>query len=240
MNIKKLKNGFSSYQLHLFAMIFMLIDHIGNSLLPFNFILRYIGRISFPIFCFLLVNGFFKSNDKLRYFKRLCIFAILSEIPFDLLFSNMMLDFSSQNVLWTFCISFIMMYCLEVSKKRYFVFFPIIVFIFSFIAFIIKSDYSFYGVLMVFVFYFTYNFSRKTRFIFQLLCMTIINGILFKGFCVKYGILMIYSQPFAILSLLFIWLYNGELGRKNKYIKYFNYLFYPIHLIILWLLNLVL
>ena len=229
--------GFSSFQLHLFAMLFMLIDHVGYCFFPYCYVLRYIGRLSFPFFCFLLVNGFFYTKNKCKYFLRLLLFTVLSEIPFDLAFSNVFIELDTQNVLLTFLISFLMLLFLEKAKKKYFMFYPLIIFIFTAIAFILKTDYKGFGVLIVLIFYLTHNLDKKYRFIIQFIGLFIINFILFKGFCVSFGCFLLYSQPFALFSLFFIWGYNGNKGYSNGFIKYFNYIFYPIHLILLYLLR---
>ena len=237
MDLKSKRIGLSSFQLHLFAMFFMLIDHIGTVFFPFNFTFRYIGRLAFPIFCYLLVQGFYKTSNKKKYFLRLFLFAIISEIPFDLVFNNSFDYMSSQNVLWSFCISFSMMCIIERLKYKYVYLFPFVIFIFSFIAYLLKVDYSWYGVLTVLIFYITYDSNVYLRYILQFIGMVIINSILFKGTLVIYGEISLYTQFFAIFSLFFIWLCSGKKGKYNNYIKYFNYFFYPIHMIFLYLLK---
>ncbi|MBR1523666.1 MAG: TraX protein, partial [Lachnospiraceae bacterium] len=69
--------------LKLIAVISMLIDHTGDVLFPGTMWLRYIGRLAFPIYCFLLVEGFFHTKDLRRYMFRLLLFGLISEIPFD-------------------------------------------------------------------------------------------------------------------------------------------------------------
>lgn len=237
MDLKSKRIGLSSFQLHLFAMLFMLIDHIGTVFFPFNFTFRYIGRLAFPIFCYLLVQGFYKTSNKKKYFLRLFLFAIISEIPFDLVFNNSFDYMSSQNVLWSFCISFSMMCIIERLKYKYVYLFPFVIFIFSFIAYLLKVDYSWYGVLTVLIFYITYDSNVYLRYILQFIGMVIINSILFKGTLVIYGEISLYTQFFAIFSLFFIWLCSGKKEKYNNYIKYFNYFFYPIHMIFLYLLK---
>jgi len=232
----KLK-GFSSYQLHLFAMVFMLIDHIGAVIFPFDFFYRYVGRLSFPIFCYLLVCGFYKTSNRKKYFLRLFIFAIISEIFFDLVFNSSFIYTNSQNVLWSFCISFFMMHIIEKLKYKFIYIVPFIIFIFCFIAYYLKVDYSWYGILIVLLFYISYNNKIYFRYILQFVGMIIINCVLFKGTLVDYGGIVLYTQPFALLSLFFIWSFNGKKGYSNVYIKYFNYCFYPLHLFLLYILK---
>ena len=86
--------GLTSFQLKCIAVVTMVIDHIGAILYPGDLIFRYIGRIAFPIFCFLLVEGFFHTHDRIQYMIRLGIFAILSEIPYDLAFRDQTLEFT--------------------------------------------------------------------------------------------------------------------------------------------------
>ena len=84
--------GLNSFQLKCIAVITMIIDHTGAVLFPGELMFRYIGRISFPIFCFLLTEGFFHTKDVRKYMLRLGIFAVVSEIPYDLAFRGTVLD----------------------------------------------------------------------------------------------------------------------------------------------------
>lgn len=121
------------------ALITMFIDHIGaiilekgaisayNQGLPsafsydtsvflskLDFFIRQIGRISFPIFCFLLVEGFYHTSNRKKYALRLFLFACISEIPFDLCFRGKILEFSYQNVMFTLLIGFLTMWAIEI------------------------------------------------------------------------------------------------------------------------------
>ena len=90
--------GINSFQLKWIAVITMIIDHTGAVLFPDDMVFRYIGRIAFPIFCFLLVEGFFHTRDVRKYMLRLGLFALISEIPYDLAFRDTVLEFEHQNV----------------------------------------------------------------------------------------------------------------------------------------------
>ena len=106
MNVKQ--QGISGYWLKLIAVISMLIDHTSAVILEQipgleapAFFMRIIGRAAFPIYCFLLVEGFYHTRSRAKYAGRLFLFALISEVPFDLAFSRRMWDFSSNNVFFT-------------------------------------------------------------------------------------------------------------------------------------------
>ena len=109
MNGMTKKVGWNSFWLKMIAITTMLIDHVGAVLLPQYPILRIIGRIAFPIFCFLLVEGFMHTHDVIRYMTRIGLFALISEIPFDLLFYGRILDGTHQNVFFTLFIGLVML-----------------------------------------------------------------------------------------------------------------------------------
>ena len=107
------KAGITSYQLKWIAIVTMVIDHMGAILYPTEMAFRYIGRISFPIFCFLLIEGFFHTRNIFKYMARLGAFALISEIPYDLAFKGKVLEFTHQNVFFTLFLGVLMMYVLE-------------------------------------------------------------------------------------------------------------------------------
>ena len=98
---RKQQGLFNNFTLKMIAIISMLTDHVGCILFPDELIFRAIGRIAFPIFCFLVVEGFFHTRNTWNYLMRLCIFAILSEIPFDLAFFGKVFYLQKQNVFMT-------------------------------------------------------------------------------------------------------------------------------------------
>lgn len=206
----------SSFDLKLIAMITMLVDHLGAVLFPQYISLRIIGRISFPIYSFLLVEGYLHTHNLKKYISRLIIFALISEIPFDLVFYNQPIYIGSQNIFFTLLIGLLSIYFIDIFKsKRWIGFFTS--FILCVIAYIIKSDYSFMGVLIIIGFYIFKNNKLKLILYQALLSINFIN-------------------PFRLLSFIPISFYNGKKGYN---IKYLFYLFYPVHLLILYIINLV-
>lgn len=221
----------TSFILKLIACITMLVDHATDIFVPFGrlwWIGRGIGRIAFPIYCFLLVEGFYHTSNRKKYLLRLFVFAIISEIPFDLAFNGFpgagaARLMGSQNVMWTLCIGLALLMAYEGLKTKY-AMNPVIfntlgvVFILaaSALAVFLSTDYKFVGILFILVFYL---FRRKILWIAIGLAAVIV---LFSN----------RLELAALIALLPIAFYKGKEGKKVKYVFY---LFYPVHLLVLGL-----
>lgn len=206
------------------AMLSMLCDHIGFVLVPANhfpevyYTLRIIGRIAFPLFCFMLVEGFVHTHSRKDYIIRLAIFAVVSEIPFDLSSCGSVLDWSSQNVMWTLLIGFIVLCGLERFKDNYLA--KLLVLLAGGIAaYFMHTDYSMFGVFLIAVLYIC-RFNNKARMV-LLGIMVLTQGRI---------------EAFAALSIPFIMKYDPD--KNDIHLpKYFFYVFYPAHLVILYLIH---
>ena len=111
----------SAFTLKLIALVTMIIDHVGAIFFPQFIWLRYIGRLSMPIYAFLLVQGYMHTRNFNRYALRMGIFALLSEVPYDLLFQGTWLEFQRQNILFTFLTAlFVMKLRCFREKPQYF------------------------------------------------------------------------------------------------------------------------
>ena len=124
MNVKQ--QGISGYWLKVIAVISMLIDHTSAVILEQipglenpAFLMRIIGRLAFPIYCFLLVEGFYHTRRRAKYAGRLFLFALISEVPFDLAFSRRMWDFSSNNVFFTLLFGLLVIWGVEGLKQEH-------------------------------------------------------------------------------------------------------------------------
>jgi len=209
----------NSFQLKCIAIVTMLIDHMGAVLFPQYLIFRCVGRISFPIFCFLLTEGFFYTKNIKKYLIRLGSFALLSEIPYDLAFRKTCLEFTRQNVFFTLFIGVLMM--LAVSRTNKLIIKMTYVLIAMWGAQILASDYGYKGILLIAVYY----FFRKNN------GLKIIVGSAWN-FIWNSSV-----QGYGSLASLLIMMYNGEKGRSMKYIFY---VFYPVHLLILYFISAIL
>ena len=225
---------FSGAQLKYIAFLSMLIDHVNKALmyplLTENGFLRYVsdvfdilGRVAFPIFMFFLVEGFFKTGNRFKYLLNLIIFGIISEIPFDLFQSAVLFQPNSNNVMFTLALALVMIWVIDELKvpKSYIIppvlWFPvsiIIVITTCLLSMIWGLDYEYHGILIAYFFYIFRNNS----------ILSIIGGYL-----------SIVKTPWALLGFGLTLTYNGKRGKQNKIL---NYLFYPVHLLILGLLRL--
>ena len=234
----------TSFGLHIMAMALMLCDHLWATIVPGNDWLTDIGRIAFPIFAFMIAEGFFHTKNLKKYAMRMLVFAIISEIPFNLVMGSRIFYPLHQNVLWTFLIGIGLMWINEKAKdknlpKRFLIagITVVMAFILGIISF---CDYYHAGVLTVLVFYF-FRERKWQNFVLQALCLWYINVEILSGFEYVFEIfgteVHIVRQSFALLALVPIWLYKGKQGPYNKGIKALYYWFYPVHLLVLWILR---
>lgn len=233
------KNDISGSFLKIFALITMFIDHLGAVIIyklivykhlyqlqDLYMLCRVIGRLAFPIFCFLLVEGYKYTRNKYKYAIRLGMFCIISEIPFDLAFNQHFLEFNSQNVFFTLLIGFLAMMTLEyicsfeIFDKNIFMKLTkcivciIVGFMFCGVAKFLHTDYGAMGVLVILSIFALNKKSKLLAIFVSSVLLTIYNSM----------------EMVSFLLLIPIFLYKG---RKGCNIKWLSYLFYPIHLIIL-------
>lgn len=222
MNAKKL-NGF---QLKLIAIVTMLIDHVGAVFFPGVELFRLIGRISFPLFCFLLVEGLYHTKNVYRYMGRLAALAVISEFFYDKVLLPGEPWWAQQNIFVTLLIGLIGIHLLrliELKWKTDYVLQSIlqivVVLVALGLAFVCRVDYSFLGILYIFLLY-----LYRGHFAMIFLLMAVITYL-----CMGPS-----TQMFATAAVVLMALYNGERGRD---MKYFFYAFYPVHLLIIGLIH---
>lgn len=208
--------GINTFTLKMIAIVSMLIDHIGAALFPHITILRVLGRIAFPIFAYTIVEGFVHTHDLKKYMIRLGIFALLSEIPFDLTFSGKIIEFGHQNVFFTLLLG-VAMLALYVRGRNVTEQLSIVV-VAMFLSKLLNVDYQATGILMIFLFYYLREKKLEKLFAVGILILLVSGKI----------------QLFSLLAFIPIALYNGERGPK---MKAFFYAFYPVHLLALYLIR---
>lgn len=207
--------GINGFTLKCIAMLCMLIDHTGAVLFPQYIILRIIGRLAFPIYCFLLVEGAMHTRDIRKYELRLFLFAVISEIPFDLAFFRQ-IHWSHQNVFFTLFLGVVAIDLAKQCKNKIMIFFIAAVAVI--LAQLLHTDYGGSGIVFILCYYLMHEWK-----IFRHLMFAAENILL-------YGIGI---QSYASLAAVPMMLYNG---KKGPSLKYFFYAFYPLHLLILYLI----
>ena len=250
---KKLLGGINANTLRLIACCLMLMDHMWATVIPGANWLTYAGRLAFPIFAFQIAEGFFHTSDVKKYAKRLLIFGLISEIPFNMMYVSSPVYPFHQNVMFTLLLGLLIINELEklrvlpgadaipkseVIKTLIFGVLKIAGLIF--LSVFTFPDYGLLGVLTIVLFYICHGLPFG--WVLQIAGRVYINIIAAEGLSISVTIcgseIMFPTQGFAVLSLLIIWLYNGKKGRSSKTLKYGFYAFYPVHMLVLSLIRL--
>lgn len=253
MKLSLFKNGLCGSTLKITAMFFMLIDHTGavlvlriiralggtTSMTPEAYqtfmseyswlvtlydCMRLAGRLAFPLFCFLLVEGFLHTRHLARYLFSLGLFALISDPCFDLALNGTPADFSSQNVFFTLFLGLLAMWgirqietCLpSIPASAAWLLKCAVLVLGAAAAWLLKTDYGAYGVFCIGLMY-LFRAHRGQAFIFGCIPLVLLSD----------------SQLFSFFALPLVLAYNGKRGFS---LKYFFYGFYPVHLLFLYLL----
>lgn len=265
-NNSQMTQGFPGNMLKIFAALTMLIDHAALTVvytmlakqpdylalvfstdatteelaaIPADYfnlyttytVMRLVGRIAFPIFAFLLYEGFLHTQNIKKYLLRLGILALVSELPYNLIVSTVNTGTASlfypqlQNTVFTLFLGLLTLCgmkhfeCTDLSPKatmRQMFGQLLIVCVAAVLAIVCRTDYSYLGILLIAVFYFFRN-SKKLQ--------ILLGCILFLG-----------TNVASLLAFIPIGMYNGMLLRSKKF-QYFFYIFYPVHLLALYVLS---
>lgn len=248
----------SALSLRILACLFMLLDHIGYCLggsHPLYLPLRCIGRLAFPIFVFLIVNGFRHTSNRPRYALRLALFAAVSQVPFAL-FCGQKTYFSNGNVFVTLLICLLVLWATDALRRqkwlKWFSFLPSLAVFALYYFGLLHSDYGSKAILMTMTFYL---FEGK-----HILTAAGVLASVYNGRLISLGFAALHllqgrdvsltplsrwewAQLCSLAALVPIFLYNGEKGRSPKSPAAAKagqlgfYLFYPAHLLLLWALR---
>ena len=232
----------SAFVLKIIAVITMTCDHLSYLIFGGFSFLNYIGRIAFPIFAYQITEGYIHTSNLKKYFLRLLVFALISQIPF-MLFASIYTNSFHLNIFFTLLFGLVSIKIFDtlssISVKsnmvhRLYQLLGIsITVIISVLASFVHSDYGYFGVLAIFSFYLFRNNRVLMNFAFIVLVF------IYYG---KYLLILAISSIYlglivcTIVPLLFINLYNHKKGKDTKY---FLYLFYPLHLLIIYVLSFV-
>ena len=220
--------------LKLIACITMLIDHFGHAIVPnlpvpymveLYYACRILGRLAFPIYCFLLVEGMHHTRNPRKYILRLGIGILLAELPFDILFEGGF-TWAYQSVMVTLTLGAIMLLCMRKTEKKGVKL--LLVIPFTVLAELAKCDYGGWGIVIIAVFGLFDGAGLQT------LALLLVNGCMESARVPILGI-PVSVQLFAVLAMVPIALYSGRKLSHSKTLQWAFYLFYPVHLLLLWI-----
>lgn len=221
---------FSGAQLKYIAFISMLIDHVNNALITplldgsgfllyLSNIFSVLGRIAFPIFVFFIVEGFYKTKNRKKYLLTLTVFGVITEVPFDMFTSKTFFNPYWNNIMFTLALCLITIWIIDTlkgkikSKVSWYTVSIIIVIFSGLSAMELSLDYDYHAVVAAYIFYIFYD-----------------KPLLGAGL----GYLSIIKELYSCLGFFMTLTYNGKRGKQYKWI---NYLFYPVHILILGILR---
>lgn len=254
-----MKKGISQEGLKLIACFTMLIDHVGYEIIyrlylnaaaahgfetmgqampepvrrwySLYYLCRIIGRLSLPIFAFLLVEGIHHTHNRKKYALRLAVGAVLAEIPYNLIVSGEIF-WREQSVMLTLLLGFFAVLAMEKCQKLAWK--PVVVIPFALVGELLTVDYGWAGVVLIALFELSRDMYRKNlvRFCGMLVLFHYMSGTVFQ-----IGNVSIPMQALGAMSMLFIANYDGRKLTDSKAAQWAFYLFYPVHLLVLWLIG---
>ena len=230
---------FTANQLKAIALFCMLLDHMWATIVPGREWMTCVGRIAFPIFAFGLAQGYTHTHDLRAYAKRLLLLAVVSEVPFDMVAGGTYFYPWHQNVAWTLLAGLWACHCADrcrtaptLPEKL-----PPLLGLLAALLLpgLLLTDYGTAGVVIILLFRLTRGGGWRSC-LAQAVGLFVVSQYMLIGQVYLVGPFEIQQECFALLALPFIWLYNGQHGRKNKALQHAAYAFYPAHLLVLGML----
>ena len=224
----------SGAELKLIAIISMLADHVNKALIyPYlesnhgflafiSDVFDIIGRIAFPLFCFMLVEGYFKTRNRKKYLLNLLLFGVISEVPFDMFTTASFFNMNWNNVMFTLALVLVTAWIIDTLKEKmqkrpkalWYLVSILIVLVMCIVSMSLSLDYEHHAILIGYFFYLFHDMPV---------------------FAIPFGYASMFKEPWALLGFGLTLTYNGERGKQHKMLYYW---FYPVHLLILGLLRL--
>ena len=215
----------SSFMLRILALLSMFADHAGLALFPRIGAFRCAGRLAFPLYCFLLTQGYIHTHDIRAYIRRLLLLAVLSEIPFDLLIFGRVSSMMEQNVLFSLLLGLAAIWVVDrfEDDPTQAALGTLLVFIASMVT---RVSYGWLGVALCIAFYKLRENRAKQAISFLLIEGLYCLSLAFSGVETSW-VLVSLCAMFAAMP---IYLYSGKPGLRHKFIAFLFYAAYPLHI----------
>lgn len=215
----------SSFALKFIALTCMCIDHMGLALFPSVSAFRCVGRLAFPLYCFLLSQGYAHTRDIRAYARRLLLLAFLSEIPFDLLIFGRVASGVEQNVVFSLLLGLLALYAADSLRGRRLACILALTALCA-AAMILRVSYGWLGVALCLGFHFAREHRFKQALCSALLCGLYALSLLLSGVERSWALLSLYATGASLLILL----YNGKRGLHAPALTFLFYAAYPLHI----------
>ena len=240
-----ISRGLNATQLRIIALVAMTLDHLWATIVPGNMWMHCVGRIAFPLFAFQLTEGAAHTLDMSAYIRRLLVFALISEIPYNLIRSGSPIFPMSQNVMFSLLLGLLGINEVQAIRNSATtgsrIGHSLRLALWAFLSLIGFVDYGILGFSLILLIHFFKGPGVKRGLL--LAAFLLVNQFLYKGSGFPVILLgqefVIRHQAFAILALIPISLYNGEKGNGYRAIQRLSYLYYPMHCAVIygiWLL----
>lgn len=200
----------------------MLIDHTAHVFFPAEVYMRCLGRIAFPIFAFMVAEGFLRTRNVKRYMLRMLIFAVIAQVPYSIMLSD--IGVFQINVIFTLFFGLASVYAIDKGSPLLSMLAPVA---FAMIAEFANFDHGAFGVLMVIAFLYTRNNKLHRNISASVLILLFSLSYMLRYGVNYYGwvIILFYLLPLPIINL-----YNKKKGISNVFSRWFFYFFYPLHI----------
>lgn len=223
-----LKKGiFTNNQLKIMALVFMTCDHVAKTFFPNNSVLLILGRISYPIFAYMIAEGCIYTKNRMKHLLMLGGLAVICQLVFSLVIGSLIMG-----ILITFTLSVMLIYTYDnMINRRKPLDTVIFVALLAAVAFVCLKlpgmipgfmiDYGLIGVIIPVV---LYMFTERIYKLIALTVLLILMGLQLGGY-----------QLFALIAVVLLFFYNGEKGKLN--LKYLFYIYYPLHMVVIYLIQ---
>ena len=222
---RRRERALSSFVLRLIALVCMCVDHAGLALFPSAGAFRCVGRLAFPLYCFLLTQGFAHTRDIRAYARRLLLLACVSEVPFDLLIFGRVSSAMEQNVVFSLLLGLMALYAAKALAKR-----PLpcalAILALMLLAMVAQVSFGWLGIALCLAYGYAGDDKKRQALFTVLLTLLYSFTLLLSGVARAW----VTVSLCAALSVLPILLYNGRPGPRGKALTFCFYAAYPLHL----------